>query len=69
MPLYTWVSEEGREVRVVRKVDDRDVPPDKEECIAAGVEHTGPDMWRVRKVGDGIRTVRGRNWNGSKGNW
>lgn len=70
MPLYTWIDVEDREVSVVRSVEDRDKFPTPDECNAAGIHdvHVEARAWR-RKIGEGIRTVRGRNWTGSKGNW
>lgn len=68
MPLYTWIEPDtGQTVNVIRSVADRHVPPTIEELFQVFGTRKPQDL--ERQVGVGIRTIRGANWNGSKGNW
>ena len=64
MPMYLWTdSKSKKEVSVMRKFSEYEVPPTAEE--APDVED--PD-W-VRDIGGNIAVVKGQGWGSGKGYW
>lgn len=67
-PIYTWRLKDGREVEVMRSLEEYEQPPTKEELARENLtpeEAEGAE----RLIGKGIQTTRGASWSGSKGNW
>jgi hypothetical protein len=58
---YTFVTPEGVELVVQRKIDDRDVPPTVEE-ITEGVGVQYKDCVFTRKIETGGFVLQGRGW-------
>ena len=69
MPLYNYVDKNTEKaVEILRKFDDYEVHPTKEEAKDLTQEEYDAADWE-RRICPGIRVTRGENWNGSKGNW
>lgn len=69
--MYRWRGKKsGKYVEILRSFSTYEEPPTEEEATEAGVseEEMETEEW-VREIGEGITTVRGKGFRGSKGNW
>lgn len=67
MPLYDWIDKKtGYKVVLLRPFAEYDVPPCDEDLPE---DERGKDREWQKQLGEGVQTVRGPNWTGSKGNW
>ena len=67
MPLYHWVCTKcAKEIDVVRKADDIEVQPVREEDYK---DETRCEHEWDRQFGGAPAVIRGHNWGGGKGNW
>ena len=71
MPGYQWVEKDsGQEVMVIRKVEDRNVPPKGDEIPPSLRELDRELVWG--RVIRSVRTTAAPGWNGGgfgKGLW
>jgi hypothetical protein len=71
MPIYTHVDKKtSKVVEILRNFDQHQDSPTQEEALIAGLtEEEFQAAEFEKRLGRGIKVVRGDNWGPGKGHW
>lgn len=68
MPIYVWFDHiQEKEFEIYRESFTQSGEEPTDDDLPA--EEKGKERKWEKRIGSGIKVVRGASWNGSKGNW